>query len=372
MLIGIAMIELIASNLRRHLGRTVLTALGIGLGIAVITSLLGVTTGLRNTASNLIHLGGSDLGVFQEGVADPTASVLPVSLARRLQALPDVAQATPVMLLVEAIPQDPAAVAFGADPASFFAQRAVVVGGRRAGGEQAMVGDRLASEHRLAPGGTLTVKGRPLPIAGVYHSGILFEDAGAIIPLALAQRLSGRADSATTIPVQLRPGIKPPAAGRAITTAFPGTQVISDPQEAARAGANNVLISKAVDLIVVLALIVGGITVTNTVAMSVLERQGELALLRTVGWGSARVTVLVVGEGVAISLLGAALGLLLGVLGSQGLVDLLGVGAYVSPAIDAANLGEGLLIGLAIGILGGLYPAWRVTRIRPATALARA
>jgi putative ABC transport system permease protein len=90
------------------------------------------------------------------------------------------------------------------------------------------------------------------------------------------------------------------------------------------------------------------------------------------GWSAGRVASLIVGEGVAVSLLGAALGLLLGVLGSQLLVDAMGVGAYVSPSITAWGLGRGLLVGVGIGVLGGLYPGWRVTRMTPVQGLARA
>jgi putative ABC transport system permease protein len=107
-------------------------------------------------------------------------------------------------------------------------------------------------------------------------------------------------------------------------------------------------------------------------AMSVLESQGELALLSAVGWSAVRVATLVVGEGVGVSLIGAALGLLLGVIGSQLLVSVMGVGAYVTPSITAWVLGRGLLVGVSIGVLGGLFPAWRVTRMPPLRGLARA
>ena len=73
-----------------------------------------------------------------------------------------------------------------------------------------------------------------------------------------------------------------------------------------------------------------------------------------------------------MSLLGAALGLLLGVIGSQLLVDAIGVQAFVSPSITAWGLGRGLLVGVSIGVLGGVYPAWRVTRMPPLKGLARA
>ena len=169
--------------------------------------------------------------------------------------------------------------------------------------------------------------------------------------------------------VQLATGTKASAAAKGIEHALPGTQAITDPQQALRAGANSTLIAKAILVIVVIALIVGAIGVANTMAMSIMERQGELGLLSTVGWSPVRVAGLIFGEGVAVSVLGAAAGLLLGVIGARLLVSALGVSAYVSPSVTAWGLGRGLLVGVAIGVLGGIYPAWRVTRMRPLRAL---
>ncbi|HYM65863.1 MAG TPA: ABC transporter permease, partial [Patescibacteria group bacterium] len=104
--------------------------------------------------------------------------------------------------------------------------------------------------------------------------------------------------------------------------------------------------------------------------MSISERQRELGLLSTVGWSPMRVASLILGEGIAVSILGAAAGLLFGVIGGGLLVDALGVSTYVSPSVTAWGLGRGLLVGVAIGVLGGIYPAWRVTRMKPLRALA--
>jgi putative ABC transport system permease protein len=120
----------------------------------------------------------------------------------------------------------------------------------------------------------------------------------------------------------------------------------------------------------VIALIVGAIGVTNTMAMAIVERQRELGLLATVGWSPTRVASLILGEGIVVSVLGAGAGLLIGVLGAGLLVHVLGVSAYVSPSVTAWGLGRGLLVGIAIGVLGGIYPAWRVARVRPLKALA--
>jgi putative ABC transport system permease protein len=362
---------IITTNLLRRSARTIFTALGIAVGVATIVALLAFTQGLQRTAAGFVHLGGSDLGVFQANVSDPTASVLPEAMVARLEHDSEVARATPLLLMIEAVKAAPSAVLFGAAPHDFFTQSLVVVAGQRppAGGRAVLVGDRLATQLHLRPGDALTVAGQRFPIAGVYHSGVLFEDSGAVLPLATAQRLSGRQGEETDVVVDLAAGAHASAAAKRIERVFPGTQVITGPQQALRAGANDTLISKAILVIVVIALIVGAISVANTMAMSIMERQGELGLLSAVGWSPVRVASLILGEGIAVSVLGAAVGLLLGVVGGSLLVDALGVSSYISPSITAWGLGRGLLVGVAIGVLGGIYPAWRVTRMTPLRAL---
>ncbi len=365
------MLAIITTNLQRRSARTLFTASGIAVGVATIVALLSFTQGLQETAAGFVHLGGSSLGVFQASVSEPTTSVLPQSMARRLESSPDVARATPLLLIVEAVKRDPAAIVFGADPAGFFTQSLVLVSGRRPVGEsrELLVGERMAAQLHLRAGDPLSVKGRVYRVAGIYHSGILFEDSGAVLALAQAQQLAARAGEVTDMVVQLTPGTRAQSAAHGIEREFPGTQVITDPQQALRAGANSTLISKAILVIVVIALIVGAISVANTMAMSIMERQSEIGLLSTVGWSPGRIASLVLGEGIAVSVLGAAAGLLLGVIGGGLLVHALGVSAYVSPSVTAWGLGRGLLVGVAIGVLGGIYPAWRVTRMTPLKVL---
>jgi putative ABC transport system permease protein len=366
------MLAIVTTNLTRRAARTIFTASGIALGVATIVALLSFTQGLRETAAGFVHLGGSDLGVFQANVSDPTASLLPASTVARVGSLPEVTRATPLLLIVEGIPSESAAVVFGADPSGFFSRRLVLAEGARppANAPAILVGDRLAARLHLRAGERLAVHGRSFPVAGVYHSGILFEDSGAVLPLAIAQALMRREGEVTNVVAQLSAGTRASAAAHRIERALPGTQVITDPQQALRAGANGTLISKAILVIVVIALIVGAISVANTMAMSIMERQAELGLLGTVGWSPLRIASLILGEGVAVSTLGAALGLLFGVIGAGLLVRALGVSAYVSPSVTAWGLGRGLLVGVAIGVLGGIYPAWRVTRMTPLKALA--
>lgn len=374
------MFALIVSNLRRRKARTIATAIGIALGVGIIVALLSVGAGLKRTAGQLVHLGQADMGIFQSGVEDPTASVLPLSMVKKLERQPDVTQATPLLLIITGIKESPGAVVFGAEPNGFFAKRLVMIVGRREFGPHAvLVGDALAKSLGLGVGSKLTVKGHPFTVGGVYHSGILFEDTGAVLDLPVAQKLQSHdrrtaplAAGATTIAVQVPSDVSQSAAEQQIRTHFPGTTVIGTNDDPSRIGANGELVQKAVEIIAALALIVGGLGITNTMAMAVLERERELALLSAVGWRRRRIAALVLAEGVATSVLGAGVGLLLGIIGADGLNTALGVSAVVSPHVTPWTIGQALLIGVAVGVLGGLYPAWRATTLSPNRLLSAA
>ncbi len=365
------MLALIAANLRRRAARTALTAAGIAVGVAAIVALLALSAGLNRTAGQLVHLGRADLGLFQREAADPTSSVLPLSLLPRLRAQPEIRDATPIQLVVGAVPQAPGAIVLGLAPHGFVARLLVLTAGHPASPGRVVVGDVLAAQLHLRPGATLRVGGRPFAVAGVFHSGIAQEDTGVIATLGDAQALASRApDEVTTFAVRLAPQTPAARATRELSTAFPGLLVISDPSEAARAGANNQLIANAVLLIVVLALIIGALAVANTMLAAVLERRRELALLSTIGWSANQLAALVLGEAVAVSVLGTAAGLILGVAASKLLPGALGLGSFISPVLTAWGFGRAVLIGIAIGVAGALYPIWRVTRMRSAMALA--
>jgi putative ABC transport system permease protein len=360
------------STLRHHPGRTFLTALGSALGIATIVALLAVTGGARHSAGDFLHLGASDLGLFQKDAADPTTSVLPTSMIPQLRRTPGIADATPLVLLVEDLAKAPGAVLFGADRTGFLTNRLVFSSGHMYGSPaEIVVGDDLASQLHTVVGDQLTVHGHKLRVVGIYHIGVAYQDSGAFIPLATAQAIAGRQGEATTIPIKLAVGTRPATAEKTISRRFPGISVIADAEEATRAGANGQLISKAALVIAVLALVIGGIGVLNTMMMAVIERRSEFALLSAVGWSGPQIAVRVVIEGVITTVIGAAFGLLLGVIGAQLLVDALNAQQFVDPQVTAWALGRALLVGVLIGVLGGLYPAWRAAHLSPAQILAQ-
>ncbi|HVW19562.1 MAG TPA: ABC transporter permease [Solirubrobacteraceae bacterium] len=367
------MIGIVFANLWRRPGRTLFTALGIAIGVATVVALLSLGDGLKRTAGGLVHLGDADFVVYQHGVADPTASFLPSGLQRRIEAVPGVQSAAPILMLVEKVKADPSAIVFGTPPDSSIQRRLVVLQGRRATapGEIA-IGDRLAGEMHAKVGQTVRVGSARLRVVGIYHGGQFFVDAGAVMDLGQAQRIIQRTGEITALAVQVAAGAHTDAVRRAIARRVSGVDQLANPEEAARAGANGQLVHKTVLLLVAVALIIGSIGVTDTMAMAVLERSRELALMSAVGWSPVLVSAAVLAEGVAVSVLGAGIGLLLGAIGAQGLSDAMGVANVVSPHVTPWSMGRALLIGVLIGVFGGLYPAWRVSRLPADDLLARA
>jgi putative ABC transport system permease protein len=230
------------------------------------------------------------------------------------------------------------------------------------------VGDKLADVMGVGVGDTVKVENRRFKVVGIHHAGQFFVDTGAMVSLKETQQLLQRPGEVTLVAVQVAGDARLREVQKAITAAVPGVDTIANPDEAVRAGANGELIRKTVLLLVTVALIIGCIGVANTMAMAVLERSSELALMSAVGWSPRQVFAIVLGEGVFISVLGAGVGLLLGALGAGLLGNALGVAATVEPDVTPWSIGRGLIIGLVIGVFGGLYPAYRVS-VAPAERL---
>jgi hypothetical protein len=100
------------------------------------------------------------------------------------RAQPEVRDATPIQLLVDAVPHAPGAVASGVDPNGFVARLLVMTAGGPVSRKLVVVGDVLARRLHLYPGVPLRLGGRRFVVAGVYHWGITEQDAGVIMTLA--------------------------------------------------------------------------------------------------------------------------------------------------------------------------------------------
>lgn len=120
-------------------------------------------------------------------------------------------------------------------------------------------------------------------------------------------------------------------------------------------------------LLAAICLVIGSIGIANTTLVAVLERTGEIGLRRALGARGRHITAQFLAESAGLGLLGGLIGTSLGVLTVLGVVLV----HDWTPVIAPVTVVAAPLIGLATGLLAGLYPAWRAARVQPVEALRR-
>lgn len=118
-----------------------------------------------------------------------------------------------------------------------------------------------------------------------------------------------------------------------------------------------------------LAVFIGAVGMLNTMLMSVLERTREIGVLRALGWRRRRVLGMILRESLLLGVLGGLCGMALGVLLGVGVARMPGIAQAFTPVFQPGLFLQAAGVSLVAGALGGLYPAWRATRMHPAEAL---
>jgi putative ABC transport system permease protein len=107
----------------------------------------------------------------------------------------------------------------------------------------------------------------------------------------------------------------------------------------------------------------------NTMLMTVFERRQEICILLAIGWKRSRIVRMVLWESMLLGLCGGIVGVILGIVG----VKLLGqaplIRGLLEPDLSANLAAMAVAIAVGVGILSGLYPAWRSSRLSPSYAL---
>lgn len=119
----------------------------------------------------------------------------------------------------------------------------------------------------------------------------------------------------------------------------------------------------------VVAVVAGGLSIMVVMLLSVVNRMREFGILKAMGWTPANIIFLVLVESLVLSMLGAVLGVVLGYAGLVLVRDLLALDAAVITWQVTASV---CLAGILIGVVGGIYPAWRANGAAPALILREA
>lgn len=120
--------------------------------------------------------------------------------------------------------------------------------------------------------------------------------------------------------------------------------------------------------VTLLALLIGSIVVVVTMVKSVVERTREIGVLKAIGWTNKRILTMILGESLLLSLMAAIVGIIIGVSVVE-IISSTQIIRGIEPAFSAILFLEALAVAIFLGIIGGIYPAYRATRLSPTEAL---
>lgn len=389
-------------DLGRHKLRNGLTIGGIVIGIVALT-----TMGAMAEKTNKLFEGGERFFSDHITVSDSRSNafgggLLPVAKVGEIARIDGVAAAFPSVGLQARI--ESSGFSFGPPPfvsgtgagyeafSSFdltIAQGRDLVPGQRG---EVVLGTDFARELGAKVGDTIQlpvppkeprpdIQTHPFRVVGILEKTLTVPDNGAFVDLADAQMLmllrlpsairEGVDTSvlATSIDVFGKPGTDLDDLARRIARDVTGVRATPPSELVAQFQSASLIFSAITTGSALLALIIGGLSVINTMSMAVIERFREIGLKKALGARTAHILVEFLLEAAVIGALGGAIGLAAG----------WGITAAVNASTASQNLElflitprlVALAIGFSVGLgaIAGLIPAIRAARLDPVTAL---
>ena len=393
---------------RAHAMRSVLTVLGILIGIAAVILTVGLGLGTQQDVSAQISALGSNLLIVTPGSSTDadgfrggfgSAATLTRSDAAALASpvnAPDVAGVAPEKSA--SLSLETSETNWTTDVVGTTEDWPTVRSRELASGAFFTADDDAAMAHVMvlgpetathlfgttdAVGQIVTVSDRTFTVVGVLAaegsaSGTNLDDV-ALVPLTTAaEQVVGGFDrnAVSTIYVRAASGDLLSAAKQEVEATLLALHGIADPDEADfSVDSQDSLVSTATAVyrtltvlltgIAALSLLVGGIGVMNIMLVSVTERTREIGLRKALGappWAIRRQFLV---EAAVLGLAGGVLGAVLGIVAARALPGVLGTSIVVSGAAVAGAV----VTALAVGITFGVYPATRAARLAPIDAL---
>ena len=120
--------------------------------------------------------------------------------------------------------------------------------------------------------------------------------------------------------------------------------------------------------IAAVSLLVGAVGIANTMFTSVLEKTKEIGTMKAIGAKNRDILMIFLFNSGMVGLVGGILGVMLGAIVSAGLQSMMG-SMTAGGGLSIALMVEGLLLAVSIGVISGVVPAYRASKLKPVDAL---
>lgn len=358
------MFELVIANLKVRPFRTLISVIGVALGVALIVLFTGLAQGMSNDLAKRAANWKAEIVFTRPGGMDTMSSnaAVNVAYADRLKQIAGVEATVPVIRYFSPDSRGSWGIRMleGVDFAPFGAMNGIsLVAGRAAqASDEIIIDERQAVESNLKVGDTFELfGGKQYNIVGIFSP-----PSGARIKFSLAGLQEAlQTDKCTYILVKIRSGEDDAAVAQRIAAELPGNKIsltrdlVTDAQERIP-GLNTFL-----RILVALGAFVSTIFVLLSMYTTITERRKEIGILKSLGASKGFIISTIEGEAFMIGLLGVVLGGLASVIASQLISREFDLAFEFSPGWTITAV----LIAIGGSLFGAFYPAWRASAIDP-------
>jgi putative ABC transport system permease protein len=382
--------------------RTLLTALAIVLGVALVAGTLVLTDSIQKAFDNIFtdSRQGSSVVISGKSAFDlgedsgATAPPLKESLLQTVKEQPDVAEAEgSVDGEAQLIGEDNKAIVYGGAPNLGFSiahgesrfNPLTLVEGAWPAGNEVVIDGATADKEGFKVGDTIGVQGRGpverLQISGIVKFGSVSTIGGATLAgfdLPTAQRIFDMDGKLNEIAVAAAPGVSDQKLASELKSVLPQNTQVRTASDQAKNDAEdtNSFISFLRTFLLSfggIALFVGAFVIANSLSITIAQRTRELATLRTVGASRRQVLRSIIVEAVVVGVLASVVGLFLGLGLAKGLFWLFDAVGFTLPntglIFETRTIIVALVVGIVVTLGASLRPAIRATKVPPIAAV---
>jgi len=241
--------------------------------------------------------------------------------------------------------------------------------------EEAIMGYEAAEVEQRLVGDKIFIPkiNKVLTVAGIFDRSGTQDDGIIFLPLKTAQHIFSLPDKLTGVGIKLK-NIEDLGDFEEDLYNEPGIQVISMAQ--VKGTILNLISSAKVmaNSVAVIAIFIAVIGVVNTILMSVFERTSEIGVMKAIGASAKDIFKLVWTETILVCSFGGISGSILAWLGSGFIEHIIKSILPYAPSgqlvmIDPGLLSAAFIGAITLGIISGIYPAWRAASMRPVEAI---
>lgn len=233
--------------------------------------------------------------------------------------------------------------------------------------KEAIIGSQYAMMNNLSIGDNITIHNTEFEITGIYETGSMFADSTIYVPIDTLQNIS-ESDEYSSVLVKTAEDANDTIISDKIKDKFYDLSTLTSDEISSMMTNVTGILNTASLAVSGLAIIVGAIGIINTMVMTVYERTKEIGVLKSIGWKPRRILLMIMGETLVLTILSGIVGSVFGILISEIGVMLLDAGDF-SLGYDPQAFILAFGITIFVGLIGGIYPAYKASKLAPTEAL---